>query len=767
MKTPVRPFTRRWLAAAILLLTGLCLIHPALVSAAPYQMENLGRGVVAMRTGTSTVYVGWRLLGNDPSDISFNVYRGSTKVNASPITNSTNLVDAGATLSIANAYTVRPVIGGVEQAASAGYTLIANAPTQQYLRLALQQPGGGTSPAGGTDPGGAYTYRPNDISVGDLDGDGEYELIVKWDPTNSKDNAQDGFTGNVYLDAYKLNGTRLWRIDLGRNIRAGAHYADFMVYDLDGDGKAELAVKTADATVSGTGQVIGDGSADWHNSTGRILSGPEFFTIFNGQTGAVLATTNYVVPRGTVGNWGDTYGNRVDRFLACIAYLDGVRPSVVMCRGYYTRAVLAAWDWRNGALTQRWVFDTGDSLTGPLAAYRGQGAHSLSVGDVDGDGKDEIIYGACTINSDGTGRYSTGAGHGDALHMSDMNPNRAGKEVWMVHESPTTYGTHGLELHDASTGAFLVSLDGAGADVGRGCCGDINPNFAGYELWGARGNLVSVTGTSISASKPSMNFMCYWDADLLRELLDNTTISKWDYNNNVANPILAPTGIASNNSTKATPNLSADLLGDWREEVIWRETGDNAIRIYTTTDVTTNRIYTLMHDRQYREAIAWQNVGYNQPPHPGFYLGTGMATPPVPNMYVVGGPATPTSDTYGAESAVAGGGVTIDSNNTGFNGTGFANFPTTGGTLAFNNVDGNGGGAKNIQIRYALGAATARTGNITVNGTTTTVTFQPTGSWTTWSTLTVSKTLNNNSTNTIQLASTGGDLGNIDEISVP
>jgi rhamnogalacturonan endolyase len=746
---------KRILLFALAALSTAALVHAA------YQMENLGRGVVAMRSGTSTVYVGWRLLGNDPSGVSFNVYRGTTKVNGSPLTSSTNLVDSGANLTVANTYTVRAVIGGVEQAASAGYTLAANAPTEQYLRVALQRPAGGTTP-----DGVAYTYSPNDCSAGDLDGDGEYEIVVKWDPSNSKDNSQDGYTGNVYLDAYKLNGTRLWRIDLGRNIRAGAHYTQFMVYDLDGDGKAEVACKTADATISGTGQVIGNGSADWRNSVGRILTGPEFLTIFNGQTGAILATTNYVVPRGVVADWGDSYGNRVDRFLACVAYLDGVRPSLVMCRGYYTRAVLAAFDWRNGQLTQRWIFDTGFS-GGTWSSYKGQGAHSLSVGDVNGDGRDEIIYGACTINSDGTGRYSTNIGHGDALHMSDMNPNRAGKEVWMVHESPSSYGTHGLELHDASTGAFLVSLDGAGADVGRGVAGDINPNFAGYELWGSRGNLVSVTGVSISTSKPAMNFMCYWDSDLLRELLDGTTIYKWDYTNNVQNPILAPTGLASNNSTKANPCLSADLFGDWREEVIWRESGNTALRIYTTTNVAANRIYTLMHDRQYRCAIAWQNTGYNQPPHPGFFLGVGMATPPTPDMYVVGGAPPPSSDTYQAENAVLAGGTVSESINGGYHGSGYANSSTSGGTTTFNGVDGNGGGAKTITFRYANGSTGSRTGNLVVNGSTTSITFPVTGAWTTWQTLNVNVTLNNSTSNTIQLASTGQDLANIDELIVP
>jgi hypothetical protein len=724
-------------------------------------MENLGRGVIAMRTGASSVYVGWRQLGLDPSSISYNVYRGSTKVNASPVTNSTNLVDNGATLTVANTYTVRPVLGGVEQAASAGYTLPANAPTQQYLNVPLQIPPGGTTPAGE-----AYTYNANDCTVADLDGDGEYEIILKWDPSNSKDNAQDGYTGNVYLDAYKLNGTRLWRIDLGRNIRAGAHYTQFMVYDFDGDGKAEVMCKTADGTKSGTGVTIGSATADWRSSVGRILTGPEFLTVFNGQTGAAMATVNYTPGRGTVSDWGDAYGNRVDRFTACVAYLDGTRPSAVFGRGYYTRLVRSAWDWRNGALTQRWIFDSNTSGNG---AYFGQGNHQLTVGDVDGDGKDEVCNGASAINDNGAGLYANGIGHGDALHMTVLDPSLGGQQVWQCHEDPNSYGNFGEEFRDARTGTPLWGFTGTGGDIGRCGAGDVDPTHPGAEVWGPRGGLFTNKGVLLSSVTPPVNFMIWWDADLLREGLDGTTISKYDYVNHVNNSIFAPSGVASNNSTKANPCLSADIFGDWREEVIWRASDNSALRIYTTTIVTTNRLYTLMHDHQYRVAIAWQNCAYNQPPWPGFYLGSDMAAQPAANITYVGGGSQPppTGDTYGAESAAIAGGVTIDSNNAGFNGSGFANFPTTGGTLTFNNVDGNGGGTKSLAIRYALGATAARAGNLTVNGVTTSLSFAPTGAFTTWVTMNVNITLNNSSTNTIQFASTGADLGNIDEITVP
>ncbi len=765
MKTPLP----RVLALAL----GLTFGAAASLHAAPYQMESLGRGVVALRTSGADVYVGWRQLGLDPSGVSYNVYRSANgaaavKLNASPITNSTNFVDTTSTASSTNIYTVRPVLNGVEQTASAGFTLPANSTATGYLRVPLMQPAGGTTPSGE-----AYTYSPNDCSVGDLDGDGEYELVVKWDPSNSKDNSQSGYTGNVYLDAYRLNGTRLWRIDLGRNIRAGAHYTQFQVYDLDGDGRAEVAAKTAPGTVSGTGQNVLMGSdsasADYRNSSGYILSGPEYLTIFNGQTGAALATAAYVVPRGTVSAWGDSYGNRVDRFLSGIAYLDGTRPSLIMARGYYTRAAIAAWDYRNGQLTQRWLFDTGNSTSGSLAGYRGQGAHSLSIADVDADGRHEIVYGACVIDDNGAAKHTTGLGHGDALHVSDLNPSRAGLEIFMPHESPGSNGGIGSSLRDANTGARLWTTSASG-DVGRGCTGDIDSRYAGYEMWASNNsNLYSASGTVIASSKPGpTNFMIWWDTDLKREFLDNVTISKWNETAFNTSTLLAASGVASNNSTKATPNLSGDILGDWREELILRETGNTALRIYVSTSVATNRLYTLMHDAQYRVAIAWQNVGYNQPPHPSFYLGSGMSAQPAATITYVGGTTPPpSSDTYQAESGTVAGGTTIDSNNAGFNGTGFANFPTTGGSLTFSNVDGNGGGTKAIQIRYALGITSSRTGNLIVNGSTTSITFQPTGAWTTWNTLAVNITLNNNSTNSIQFATTGGDLGNIDQITVP
>lgn len=597
---------------------------PDVVVSTPKQMEYLTRGVVAVRTASNKVYVGWRMLGTDPSNIAFNVYRDGVKLNATPLTSSTNFED---NTPLDGIYTVKPVINSVEAAASKPASVWA----QNYLNIPLQKPADGVTP-----DGVAYSYKAQDCSVGDLDGDGEYEIILKWDPSNYKDNSQSGYTGNVYLDAYKLNGTRLWRIDLGRNIRGGSHYTQFMVYDLDGDGKAELACKTADATIDGKGVVIGDPNADYRNAGGYVLSGPEFLTIFNGETGAAMATTNYLPARGNVSDWGDAYGNRVDRFIAAIAYLDGSHPTLIMGRGYYTRLVRAVWDWKDGKLTLRWIFDSNDASSAVNSYYAGQGNHQMTIGDADGDGKQEIFNGSSAINDNGKGLWSNGMGHGDALHMSDMDPDRPGLEIWMPYEYPPGNGQVGAALTDAKTGERIFTVSEATADVGRAMAADIDPSHKGYEVWAARGNLYDAKGVQITTSKPTlMNFAIWWDGDLSRELLDGTSVWKWDYINNTASRMFTPVDVSSNNSTKATPNLQADLFGDWREEVIFKTTDEHNLRIYTTTIPTDYRFYTLMHDPQYRTAIAWQNSAYNQPPHPGFYLGTDMDAPPTPNIITI------------------------------------------------------------------------------------------------------------------------------------
>jgi rhamnogalacturonan endolyase len=573
------------------------------------QMEALDRGMVALKVGND-VFVSWRVLGTEFSGVAYNLYRGSTKLNSAPITGATNYLDTSGTTG--STYAVSAVVNGVEQSKSGSVGVWDT----NYLQIPLRIPSGGRTP-----DGVAYTYSANDCSAGDLDGDGQYELVVKWDPSNAKDNSQSGYTGNVYLDAYKLDGTRLWRIDLGRNIRAGAHYTQFMVYDLDGDGKAEVACKIADGTIDGLGNTFGSATADYRNSSGYILTGPEYLGLFSGASGRLLEYAGYQPPRGTVSKWGDSYGNRVDRFLACIAYLDGTRPSLVMCRGYYTRTVLAAWDYRDGNLTKRWTFDSNNGYS----AYAGQGNHNLSVADVDGDGKDEIVYGACTIDDNGKGLYNSRLGHGDALHLGDLNPNRSGLEIWSCLES----SPYGAALRDAKTGAIIFRRT-ASKDTGRACSADLLASSPGEEMWAAGGStLFSCTGTDLGIAPKQINHAVWWDGDDLRELLDGTVISKYG-----GGALLSARGCVSINGTKSNPCLQADLLGDWREEVIWPTSDSRYLRIYSTTSLTSRRLFTLMHDPVYRLGIAWQNVAYNQPPHVGFYLGDGMAAPAAPKIYL-------------------------------------------------------------------------------------------------------------------------------------
>ncbi|MFF8232388.1 rhamnogalacturonan lyase [Streptomyces caelestis] len=604
------------LAAAVALAASALTVLPQTAEAATArQVERLDRGLTSVHTSSGNL-VSWRWLATDPNDVAFNVYRGATKLNSSPITGSTNYFDSGAQDSAD--YTVRPVVNGTEQAPSERALQFRSG----YLDVPISPPAGGTAPGNS-----AYTYEANDASLGDLDGDGRLDLVLKWYPTNAKDNAQSGYTGNTIVDGIKLDGTRLWRIDLGRNIRSGAHYTQFQVYDYDGDGKAEVAMKTADGTRDGTGAVIGSSSADHRNSSGYVLSGPEFLTMFNGQTGKAMQSVDYVPARGSVSSWGDNYGNRADRFLAGTAYLDGSRPSLIMARGYYTRSVIAAWDWRNGAFTRRWTFDTASS-TNSGKGYDGQGNHSLSVADVDADGKDEIVYGAMTVDDNGNGLWTTRLGHGDAGHVGDLNPSRAGLEYFKVSESSSQPGSW---MADARTGQILWRT-ASGSDNGRGVAADVHAGSPGAEAWSATDTtLRSATGASLGREPSSMNFVSWWDGDPVRELLDGTRIDKYGTSGDTR--LLTGSGVHSNNGTKATPSLSGDILGDWREEVIWPTSDNRALRIYSTPHQTNTRITTLLHDTQYRTALAWQNTAYNQPPHPSFFIGNGMSAAPRPTVY--------------------------------------------------------------------------------------------------------------------------------------
>lgn len=599
------------------------------------QAERIDRSPVAVHTADG-VYIGWRLLGDDAHEAGFHVYRDGARITEAPITDTTNLLDPGGTTS--SSYRVSMVdTSDVEVWATDAFGVW----DEQTLDIPIDKPDDDY-----TKDGQLYSYRANDASIGDVDGDGEYEIVLKWDPSNARDNSQAGYTGIVYLDAYELDGTRLWRIDMGPNIRAGAHYTQFQVFDLDGDGRAEVTMKTADGTVDGAGTVIGDARADYRNSSGYVLTGPEYLTLFDGATGVAIDTVDYLPPRGDVSSWGDGYGNRVDRFLAGTAYLDGEQPSVIFSRGYYTRTVLAAWDFDGADLVQRWVFDSDDWGS----EYEGQGNHQLSVADVDGDQKDEVVFGSMTIDDDGAPLYNTGLLHGDALHVSDFDLDNPGQEVFMPHEVPGGNGNIIASFRDAATGETLWSTSG-NEDTGRGAAADIDPRTPGSEAWhigdgGAwnspDGYLYSADGDLITNEIPAANFVTWWDGDLLREITDHDydadlgagvpTVAKWDWEAAEAVEVYRATGTLTSNSTKGNPALQADLFGDWREELVTRTDDSTALRIHTTVDLTDVRLRTLHSDSQYRLAVAWQNTSYNQPPHPSYFIGEGMGLPATPRL---------------------------------------------------------------------------------------------------------------------------------------
>lgn len=575
------------------------------------RMENPGRGVVAVRQSPEKVNISWRYLPDDPESQTFDVYRNGKKLNRTPITDSTFFTDTYSGKEAAS-YEVRPAKGHL----TGSYTLPADAP-EGYIDIPLDRP------ALGVDVWGKeYFYNANDASVGDVDGDGEYEIILKWDPTNSHDNAHDGFTGPTYLDCYKLDGTKLWRINLGENIRSGAHYIQYMVYDLDGDGCAEVVCKTADGTIDGNNRLIGSMKADWRNMKGRIIAGPEYLTVFNGKTGEAMQTIDFEPARGEVKDWGDGYANRSERYLAAIAYLDGIHPSVVMCRGYYAKTALGAYDWDGKELKLRWKFDS--SVPGN-EAFGGQGNHNLRVADVDGDGCDEIIYGQMTIDNDGTGLYSTGMGHGDAIHLL-CDPDTGKYYVWGCHENKKD----GTSLRDAATGEVILRYP-MNKDIGRCMAADIDPTHQGVELWSpSSGGLRAFDGELIvpqkgfkgeSKSILPVNFCVLWDGDLLTELLDRNVISKYNWETKGVDRLVEFKGAVSNNGTKANPCLQADILGDWREEVMLRTPDNEHLRIYVTDYPTDYRFHTFMLDPAYRASVANQNVAYNQPAEPGFYFG--------------------------------------------------------------------------------------------------------------------------------------------------
>lgn len=593
----------------------------------PYSGEKLSRGLIGIPTEEG-MYFSWRMTLEDAAGLQFDLYRSSgggaeVKLNKEPIDRTSDFLDRTVDYTVDNRWTLKATTGEV-----ATWTRLKGEKRNPYLSIPV------CKPEDGEIAGESFTYTANDCSVGDLDGDGEYEIILKWSPSNSKRPPQRGFTGNTYLDAYKMDGRRLWRIDLGPNVRSGAATTNFLVFDFDGDGCAEICCKTGDGTVDGLGHRIGDAQADWRTwdkkspTYGKIVNGPEYLTVFEGRTGKELDSKEYIPTRYPLDGWGgvggncgnDNTGGRSDRFTAGVAFLDGKTPSPIMVRGWYGRTVVAAWTFTNGALKHTWTFD---SAAPGWEAYSGMGNHSVTVADFDGDGCYEICVGAMTVDHDGKGLFTTGLRHGDALHAGRFIPSRQGMQVFGVHENEgdneIVKRTPAVAMFDGATGE-IIWQDGLGQDAGRGVAADIDPRYDGAECWCNIGGLRrGDTGEIISNRKPdSCNFTIYWDADPLAELLDHVSISKWNWNAESTDLLLKAEGVVSNNGTKGNPCLSGDILGDWREEVIWPSEDQTELRIYSTTIPAVDRRATWMNDRQYRLAIAWQNVAYNQPPHPSF-----------------------------------------------------------------------------------------------------------------------------------------------------
>ena len=589
------------------------------------RMEKLGRGVSASRIDEYRAFISWRYLPDDPRDIFFDVYRNGEKITGVPIFE-TYFIDSLSHGSPAK-YEVKATSNTIKRGLKSGSYFLRAEETCGYISIPVSLPSAGITPSGEN-----YSYYPGDSTVGDVDGDGEYELIVRIEPTNRHDNAHDGYTGNVYIDCYKISGERLWRIDLGKNVRAGSHYVGVIVYDFDGDGKAEVVCRTCDGTTDSKGHVIGNKDADWREegswisknkhseprffNQGKIMKGKDYITVFSGKTGKALCTIDYIPQRGKSEDWGDDKANRSDRFLSCAAYLDGENPSIIFCRGYYTRTVIAAFDWDGSRLTNRWVFDS--SLPGN-EDYAGQGFHNLRVGDVDSDGKDEIIYGSCTIDDDGKGLYTTGLGHGDAIHMTCFDPAVDRMQIWDCHENKID----GSTFRDAATGRVIFQVK-SNEDVGRCMAADIDPTNYGVEMWSICTNgLYNIKGEQYMTftKRPPMSMAVWWDGDLSRELLNKNLILKYKPQRKRCITLEEFTGAMNINGTKGTPLLQGDILGDWREEVVLMSEDAQEIRIYTSTIPTRYRFHTFMADPVYRLSIVYQNVGYNQPTQTGFYFG--------------------------------------------------------------------------------------------------------------------------------------------------
>jgi len=627
------------------------------------QMEKLDRGLIAIKTDGG-VYLSWRLFdsednifGSADKNVSFNVYRDGKKI--SEVATKTNYVDS----TVGTNYSVAPVINGVEGEKCNPVTAYNNS----YFDIPLLKPDDETIYDPSNNKLATYSFFPADCSTGDVDGDGEYEIIVKW-TSHERDVGTPAYSGTVHLAAYKLDGTKLWKndIELGKNVYSSAHTLQFLVYDFDGDGKSEVICQTSLGSKDGQGKYVSNAAqtdeeikaitdkenstADYRSSSGVITKGEEFLTVFNGETGAAMDTISLPTTRGSENgvDYGDDFGNRSNRFVSDIAYLDGEKPYAIYLRGYYfgrngkQRTSIAGISWDGTALSPTYRFDTQKGQEGYYDGayqYVGNGNHNCTVADVDNDGKDEFITGALCmeVNDDNEFRpkWCTYLQHGDALHIGNYDPTHTGFEFFTVHEDSGTNSLSGnditldfgMSVIDAETGNIMFH-EGASDDTGRGVMANVGAGGY-YQIWSAKnsarqsnGGTDFTTATSLTGrNTPSMNFRIFWDGDLYDNLLNGANITDWN-GRNMSNIFSAGNyDCVSINGTKANPSLQADLFGDWREEVVYPTSDGTALRVFSTTDTTDYKIKTLMQDPVYRSGVAAEQTAYNQPPHVGFYMG--------------------------------------------------------------------------------------------------------------------------------------------------
>lgn len=627
------------------------------------QMEKLDRGLIAIKTDGG-VYLSWRLFDNEDNifgsadkNVSFNVYRDGKKI--SEVATKTNYVDS----TVGTNYSVAPVINGVEGEKCNPVTAYNNS----YFDIPLLKPDDETIYDPSNNKLATYSFFPADCSTGDVDGDGEYEIIVKW-TSHERDVGTPAYSGTVHLAAYKLDGTKLWKndIELGKNVYSSAHTLQFLVYDFDGDGKSEVICQTSLGSKDGQGKYVSNAAqtdeeikaitdkenstADYRSSSGVITKGEEFLTVFNGETGAAMDTISLPTTRGSENgvDYGDDFGNRSNRFVSDIAYLDGEKPYAIYLRGYYfgrngkQRTSIAGISWDGTALSPTYRFDTQKGQEGYYDGayqYVGNGNHNCTVADVDNDGKDEFITDALCmeVNDDNEFRpkWCTYLQHGDALHIGNYDPTHTGFEFFTVHEDSGTNSLSGnditldfgMSVIDAETGNIMFH-EGASDDTGRGVMANVGAGGY-YQIWSAKnsarqsnGGTDFTTANSLTGrNTPSMNFRIFWDGDLYDNLLNGANITDWN-GRNMSNIFSAGNyDCVSINDTKANPSLQADLFGDWREEVVYPTSDGTALRVFSTTDTTDYKIKTLMQDPVYRSGVAAEQTAYNQPPHVGFYMG--------------------------------------------------------------------------------------------------------------------------------------------------